>query len=211
VTGDLAKLIPALLDIVSEGRSEPWSVPVTSLPNKLQTWPDLVFSALDRLLPAERTITFDHGDLANSAIPHFIVAHPSRSLFMPDFGSLGLSVAAAVGAAAAAPERRTVVIIGDGGLMMALPDLDLLYRSGLPVLVIVMNDGVYGAEYPHLRRINASLRPATFDSRSIAEIASAIGISSAVLAEGGSLDILAEAVADQSGPRLVDVRCSLPS
>lgn len=211
VSGDLATLVPALLDMVSDSGREPWSSPVPPLPNKPRTWPDQVFSALDRLLPAERTITFDHGDLANSAIPHFTVAHPSQSLFMPDFGSLGLSVAAAIGAAAAVPERRTVAIVGDGGLMMALPDLDMLYRSGLPVLIVVMNDGVYGAEYPHLRRIGASPDPARFDSRPIADIADAIGLSSAVLTERDDLNVLAEAIADQSGPRLIEIRCPPPS
>jgi thiamine pyrophosphate-dependent acetolactate synthase large subunit-like protein len=111
--------------------------------------------------------------------------------------------------AVARPGRRTLAVVGDGGLMMSLPDLDNLRRSALPVTVVVMNDGVYGAEYPHLLALGASLAPATFESASIAEIARAIGLRSYRVPEGGSLDSLGEAIAG-SGPSLLEIMCSPP-
>jgi len=130
---------------------------------------------------------------------------------MPDFGSIGLSIAAATGAAIACPERRTISIVGDGALMMSLSDLDTLKRSGAPVLVVVFNDRVYGAEYPHLMELGASLAPASFEGTSIFEIAQAIGLRSAVIETGGDLSRIDALVADATQPTLVEVRCAPPS
>ena len=39
--------------------------------------------------------------------------------------------------------------VGDGGLFLALPELDTAARLGLPVLVVVWDDAAYGAEVHH--------------------------------------------------------------
>jgi thiamine pyrophosphate-dependent acetolactate synthase large subunit-like protein len=130
---------------------------------------------------------------------------------MPDFGSLGLSLAAAVGASIACPERRTVAILGDGGLMMSLSELDTIKRTGAPDLIVVLNDGVYGAEYPHLAEIGASLGPATFASASPSDIARAVGIPAIRLREGDDLGALDGVVAARGGPTLVEVICPPPA
>jgi acetolactate synthase-1/2/3 large subunit len=190
----------------------PWPVLANDIAPRLPagSWPGPVFDRLDELLPQERAVVFDHGDRANWAVPRFTAHDPTQSLFMPDFGSLGLSLSAAIGAAAARPDRRTVVIVGDGGLMMSLPELDTLHRAALPVTVIVANDGVYGAEYPHLMALGASLAPATFESSPIAGIARAVGLRSYRIMEGDGLDALAEAIAGQE-PTLVEIVCPPPA
>ena len=48
-------------------------------------------------------------------------------------------------------------------------------RERVPLLALVLNDHAYGAGYHHLARRGAATEISTFDSRSIAEIAAAIG------------------------------------
>jgi thiamine pyrophosphate-dependent acetolactate synthase large subunit-like protein len=190
----------------------PWQ---TTQPGPRSTnalWPTPVYTLLDQLAPDERTVVFDHGDLANAALPHFRANDPTQSIFMTDFGSLGLAIAAAIGAATARPDRRTVAVVGDGGLMMSLSELDTLKRCGAGVLVVVLNNGVYGAEYPHLMALGASLGPASFSgSQPIHRIAEALGIRSMSLREGDNFAALDAFVLDSKSPALLEIICAPPS
>ena len=212
--GGLTESVAAILAASGPGARPSWdlgTVEAETVGAPAVLWPGQVLERLDRILPDDRTVVFDHGDRANGAVPCFRAADPSQSLFMPDFGSLGLSLAAAVGASIARPERSTVAILGDGGLMMSLSELDTIKRTGAPDLIVVLNDGVYGAEYPHLAEIGASLGPATFASASPSDIARAVGIPAIRLREGDDLGALDGVVAARGGPTLVEVICPPPA
>jgi thiamine pyrophosphate-dependent acetolactate synthase large subunit-like protein len=209
ITGDLFSSIEALRKEIALHPRPAWTPSNVDRSGPL-TWPDRALDEVEHLLPKDRTLVFDHGDLPNAALMRFSVSDPTQWIFMPDFGSLGLSVAAALGAATARPDRRAVAVVGDGGLMMSLSEIDTLKRAGLPVLVLVLNNGCYGAEYPHLKHLGASLAPATFDSASFATIARAIGIKSASIGDGDNLGTLADVVSDTDGPALIELRCSPP-
>jgi thiamine pyrophosphate-dependent acetolactate synthase large subunit-like protein len=57
---------------------------------------------------------------------------------------------AATCAAPARPDRLTVATLGDGGALLALPELETLGRLGLSILVVIYKDGAYGTEVHHL-------------------------------------------------------------
>lgn len=59
-------------------------------------------------------------------------------------GAMGFGMGAAIGAALGKPERKTVLITGDGGFHMSLSELATLSRYNIPVVVVVMNNGVLG-------------------------------------------------------------------
>ena len=210
MAGDLTQSVVALLGDAGSGRRAAWAPAGVRTTVKHTGWPDRVLNEVERLLPKNRTLVFDHGDLPNAALTRFSVADPTQWIFMPDFGSLGLSVAAALGAATARPDRRAVAIVGDGGLMMSLSELDTLKRTGAPVLVLALNNSCYGAEYPHLKALGASLGSATFDSASFADIARVIGLKAAVIEEGDNFGALAALISDGSGPALLEIRCARP-
>ena len=90
---------------------------------------------------------------------HFM-GWPSMYLRVPDaagfvfpqaFQCVGLGLGNAIGAALARPDRLTVAALGDGGALMALPELETLGRLGLPLLVVIYDDAAYGAEVHHFR------------------------------------------------------------
>jgi acetolactate synthase-1/2/3 large subunit len=45
------------------------------------------------------------------------------------------------------PDRQVVALSGDGGFLFAVGDLATAVQLGLNVVVIVFNDGIYGATY----------------------------------------------------------------
>ena len=106
--------------------------------------------ALNDLLPADRAVAVDSGAFTGWPAMYLDVADARAWLFCNAFQSVGLSLGAAIGAAVARGAGRiTVAAVGDGGLFLALPELDTAARLGLPLLIVVCNDAAYGAEVHH--------------------------------------------------------------
>jgi benzoylformate decarboxylase len=60
-------------------------------------------------------------------------------------GGLGYSLPAAVGVALAEPGRRVVAVIGDGSMMYSIQAVWSAVQLGLPLTIVVVNNGGYGA------------------------------------------------------------------
>ncbi|MFC8177248.1 thiamine pyrophosphate-binding protein [Rhodococcus sp. 14-2470-1b] len=102
---------------------------------------------LDENLPADRVIVTDGGRFV-PAPWGFLHASTARNFTHTyGWGSIGLGIATAVGAAVANPDAVTVCVAGDGGGMMGLIEFSTAVRHNIPLLVVVLNDSAYGAEY----------------------------------------------------------------
>jgi acetolactate synthase-1/2/3 large subunit/sulfoacetaldehyde acetyltransferase len=108
--------------------------------------PARVFAALRHILPAEAIVTLDAGTMclqATDALEH----RQPPGLFTPlDFGLVGFSFAAGLGARLACPDRPVVSLIGDGGFGMTLTELATAVAEDIDTTVIVLDNGVWGAE-----------------------------------------------------------------
>ncbi|GGI08000.1 thiamine pyrophosphate-binding protein [Egicoccus halophilus] len=166
--------------------------------------------ALDDLLPAERVVAVDSGNF---------MGYPSMFLEVPDergfcftqaFQSVGLGLATAIGAALAQPDRLPVAAVGDGGLLMGASELDTVTRLGLPMVVVVYDDGGYGAEVHHFGD-TADLRTVTFPPTDHAAIARGYGYAAVTVRD---VDDLAPVRTWLDGPRerplLVDAKIAAP-
>ena len=149
--------------------------------------PRVLTMALDRILPAERTVTVDSG--------HFM-GWPSMFLDVPDqagfcftqaFQSIGLGLGTAIGAAVARPDRLTVLGAGDGGFLMSVADLDTAVRLRLPLLVVVYNDDAYGAETLHFGPLGENLDLVRFPPTDIAAIARGFGCDALTITRAADL------------------------
>jgi thiamine pyrophosphate-dependent acetolactate synthase large subunit-like protein len=96
-------------------------------------------------------------------------------VFPQAFQCVGLGLGNAIGAAIARPDRLTVAALGDGGALMALPELETLGRLGLPLLVVVYDDEAYGAEVHHFRALGQPVDAAQFPPTDFAALARAAG------------------------------------
>lgn len=76
--------------------------------------------------------------------------HAPRTFLSPGYqDTLGWGYGTALGAQAAAPGRKVVLATGDGGFMFQAAELATAMRHGLPVVVVVFDDGAFG----NVRRI----------------------------------------------------------
>jgi thiamine pyrophosphate-dependent acetolactate synthase large subunit-like protein len=138
--------------------------------------PRTLSNALDRVLPAERTVAIDSGHFMGYPAMYLQVPDERGFVFTQAFQAVGLGLGTAIGAAVARPDRLTVAALGDGGTMLGLPDLETVARLGLRMLIVVYNDAAYGAEVHHFGPHGHPLDLVRFPDVDFAAIGRAVGL-----------------------------------
>lgn len=100
---------------------------------------------------------------------------PRRLQVHNGFGAIAQAFPASLGAAVAVDDLPTVVVEGDGSLMMNIQELETAARSGIVLLVLVMNDGAYGAEYHKLTAAGLNAKASLFGYVDFGGVAEALG------------------------------------
>ena len=158
---------------------------------------------LERALPAERTLVVDSGHFMGWA-PMYLSISPDRGfIFTQAYQSIGLGLATAIGATIARPRRLTVAALGDGGLLMSLPELETVARLGLRMLIVVYNDAAYGAEVHHFAPQGKPVDIARFPDTDFAAIARACGLEGITVRSAAGLAGVSRWLAAGTGPSLL--------
>lgn len=166
----------------------------------------VVSQALNGILPSDAVVVSDVGRFVAGVWPYLDRNRPGDVAAMTGFGSIGLGLAAGTGAAVARPDDRIVILAGDGGFMMNASELSTAVRERLPVIVIVFNDGAYGAEYQKLASQGLSPKASYNQWPDLCEVARGLGAQAMRIESLADLPDLSEAIASCDGPLLVDVR-----
>jgi acetolactate synthase I/II/III large subunit len=168
--------------------------------------PRAFVEALDAMLPRERSVTVDGGH--SSGFPSIYLDVPDRQgyLFALEFAAIGLGLGTAMGAAVARPDRLSVLVVGDGSLLMSLPDIETAAREGIPLLIVVMNDHAYTSELAILA--NDGLPPdlGLLPTPNLAALAEAMGATGLTVRHPDDLRELSAALADLRGPLVIDAQ-----
>lgn len=146
--------------------------------------------ALHGLLPQERMLAVDSGHFMGWAPMYMDVPDGRSFIFTQSFMSIGLGLATGIGAGLARPDRVTVIALGDGGALMALPELETLGRLGLGVVVVVYNDASYAAEVHHFAHERAPMDTVRFPDTDFAAIAQALGFEAATIRGLADLEVV---------------------
>lgn len=99
---------------------------------------------LQSALPPSTMYTCDIGEHLLYAIHYLRADGPHDFQIMTGLGSMGSSIAAAVGARLGQPDRPAAAVCGDGCFAMNLGDLAQAARDKIPLVVAVLNDERYG-------------------------------------------------------------------
>ena len=119
------------------------SPPVVAPPGKTLT-AARVLHLLAQAMPAD-AIVAEEAPSHRTTIQRTVPIRRPGSFFTMASGGLGWSLPAAVGLALGSPGRRVVAIIGDGSMMYSIQALYTAARLRLPITVVVLNNGGYGA------------------------------------------------------------------
>src|SRR5829696_8482881 len=79
--------------------------------------------------------------------------HSFPTQLAPTSGAMGYGVPAAVAAKVVAPDRTVVCFAGDGDFLMSGQELATAVQYDLPIVVLVVNNGMYGTIRMHQERL----------------------------------------------------------
>jgi acetolactate synthase I/II/III large subunit len=107
--------------------------------------PGFLARTVDEAAPENRTLVCDGGDILTWGIAHFTAERPGAVLTTGTaLGTLGVGVPFAVGAKAARPDETVICLTGDGAFGLCAMEVDTSARLGLPIVVVVSNNGAWG-------------------------------------------------------------------
>jgi thiamine pyrophosphate-dependent acetolactate synthase large subunit-like protein len=130
-----------------------------------------------------------------------------RQVLSTSFGAVGLGMGAAIGAACAAQDEPTLFITGDGGFMMnGLAELHSAIRQDIPLIVVICNDGSYGAEYDQYLNKGVKTDLSLFAWPSFPAVAQSLGADGYVAQTPDQLSAALDAVRTQRRTVVIDVR-----
>jgi acetolactate synthase I/II/III large subunit len=102
-------------------------------------------------LPADSIITNGAGNFS-TWMHRFYRFTKFATLLGPTSGSMGYGLPAAVGAKRLHPERTVVCVAGDGDFLMNGQEFATAVQYDLPIIVLIMDNGMYGTIRAHQER-----------------------------------------------------------
>jgi acetolactate synthase-1/2/3 large subunit len=118
--------------------------PLRAVVSDTEIKPQHLMAEIDRLSGGEAIVATDVGQHQMWAAQLIRFSAPRLWLSSGGLGSMGFGVPAAIGAQFAHPERLVFALVGDGGFQMSIPELGTIATEGLPIKIIIMNNGCLG-------------------------------------------------------------------
>lgn len=120
-----------------------------NIPGKVQMWD--VIQHMDRVLPPDVIITNGAGNYTTWA-HRFHRYRGFRTQLAPASGAMGYGVPAGISAKALYPKRTVISFAGDGCFLMTGQELATAVQYQLNVVIIVVNNNMYGTIRMHQER-----------------------------------------------------------
>jgi len=120
-------------------------------------------------------------------------------------GSMANAMLQAIGAQAAYPQRQVISMSGDGGFSMMMGDFITLTQMGLPVKVIVLNNGTLGFVEMEMKASGFLDTACDLKNPNFALMAEAMGVRGIRVEQPQELKSAIQAALAHKGPALVDV------
>ncbi|HET6211538.1 MAG TPA: acetolactate synthase [Micromonosporaceae bacterium] len=168
--------------------------------------PSRVYGELRRVLDRDAVTIGDGGDFVSYAGRYLEPAMPGTWLDPGPYGCLGTGLGYAMGARVTYPDRQVCVLMGDGAAGFSLMDVESLARQGLPVVIVLGNNGIWGLEKHPMRAmygydVAADLQPGLrYD-----DVVAALGGAGETVARPDQLGAALKRAFDAGVPYLVNV------
>lgn len=149
--GDVKLTLAQLLPLVQENQKPQWAQQVQAFREEEDAYADhregltprSAILTLNRHLGENTAVATDVGQHQMWSAQNLSFKTPRRFVSSGGLGTMGFGFGAAIGAAFGTQER-SVLITGDGSFGMCLNELATAVRYQIPVVVLIMNNGVLG-------------------------------------------------------------------
>jgi acetolactate synthase-1/2/3 large subunit len=152
IVGDAGRVMEEMLPLVAEDTRSDWMRQVAAFRSTFPFDPtrrrgrhpiDAIRAAAS-MVPHDTVVCTDVGQHQMWVAQGYPFTRPRTFLTSGGLGTMGFGLPAAIGAALARPGRRVLCFSGDGSLQMNIQELATLGELGLPVTVLVLNNGHLG-------------------------------------------------------------------
>ena len=109
-----------------------------------QIKPQTVIRELHRLTQGDAIVTTDVGQHQMWVAQFYPFTRSRQLITSGGLGTMGFGLPAAIGAQLAKPEQLVIAVVGDGGFQMTNQELATAVQYGLPVKILIMNNGYLG-------------------------------------------------------------------
>ncbi|MBM3814150.1 MAG: biosynthetic-type acetolactate synthase large subunit [Acidimicrobiia bacterium] len=212
----LLELAPAHAPIHADSRKAWWNQvrewkeehPLTPEISTSEIKPQHLMREIDRISGGKAVVTADVGQHQMWAAQFIRFNSPRLWINSGGLGAMGFGLPSAIGAQFANPDKLVFSISGDGGFQMSLPELATIASYGLPIKIIVMNNGYLGMvrqwqELFYNNRLNA----VTLDCFPDAEkLAGAYGFKGRTIESPADLTPALQEAVKEPGPYLLNVK-----
>ena len=163
--------------------------------------------AIDAAVPADRVVVQDGGRFMVEVWKAVSAPDPRSYVHTVNSAAIGHGMGEALGAARAAGGRPTLLVAGDGGFMLnGWSEFATAVREKLDLVIVVCNDGGYGAEYIQFRRKQMDPALSILHWPDFAPIAVAMGGEGVTVRSAEDLSLVAEAITQRTKPLLIDLK-----
>ena len=148
----LAERSEAEIDASHESRAAWWrkidqwkaSVPLICEHSNTEIKPQALIEELHRVTNGDAIIVTDVGQHQMWAAQFYPCKYSRQWITSGGLGTMGFGLPAAMGAQLARPDKQVVAVVGDGGFQMTNQEIITAIQYGIPLKVIIMNNGYLG-------------------------------------------------------------------
>jgi len=176
-----------------------------SNPHSLQIHPQYVTRLVSELADDDAVFTCDVGTPIGWTARYLKVNGKRRIIGSFNHGSMANAMLHAIGAQTAFPKRQVISMSGDGGFTMMMGEFVTLIQMGLPVKVIVLNNGTLGFVEIEMKAGGFPDVYVDLKNPNFAAMAEAMGIKGIRVEKPQDLRAAVQEALSHDGPALVDV------
>jgi len=172
--------------------------------------PQHLMAEIDRLSGGQAIVCADVGQHQMWAAQLIRFNEPRLWINSGGLGSMGFGLPSSIGAQFARPDKLVFAVVGDGGFQMSIPELATVANYGLPIKIVVMNNGYLGMvrqwqELFYNNRLSAVELECFPDAE---KLAGAYGFKGRTIDKPYELAGALEAAVREPGPYLLNVKVS---
>jgi len=176
-----------------------------SKPSSTRIHPQYVTRVVSELAADDAIFTCDVGTPVAWAARYLKLNGKRRLVGSFNHGSMANAMLHAIGAQAAFPHRQVISLSGDGGFTMMMGDFLTLVQMGLPVKIIVLNNGTLGFVELEMKAGGFLDSGCNLENPNFATMANAVGIKGIRVEKPQDLERAIREGLSHPGPALIDV------
>lgn len=167
--------------------------------------PAAALRIMRQVLPRDTMLTTDAGQHKVYASRLWECYQPLDYLTSSGLGTMGVAIPIAITAKLLRRHRPVVALTGDGGFLMRLSELETARREGLPIIVVVFNDGYLNLIKIKQERQGYAVLGSQFAPVDFAHVATGFGFQAARVDSESALQETLHQAVTSGAPWVIDV------